>query len=234
MSNIKLIDIHTHLIPNVDDGVKTLTESIKIIKDMIKQGVKEIVLTPHKQSTRSKGTINDIKAGYEELQNEVTELGLDIKLHLGYEIRYYTHLKPNYNNLVLNETKYLFLEFDNDYDPSIIEVVSKLISMGFKVVIAHIERYKYLKYDDIKTLKNIGALIQVNAKTIYEPRSLKERRFVRKLLKDKNIDFIASDVHNDSSRNSNLSIAYNHLSSKLDSEYLNKIFYSNAYNMIYS
>lgn len=234
MNDIKLIDIHTHLVPNVDDGVNSLTLAIEIIKSMIEDGVKEIILTPHKQSNRSKGTIKDIKESFKRLESEVFKLGLPIKLHLGYELRYYTHLRPDYHDLVISDTQYLFVEFDSHFDPNIEQVISYITSLGLKLIIAHIERYKYLKYDDIVYFRNLGVLVQVNAKTIYNPTGFRQKRLIRKLLKNKQIDFIASDVHNDTTRTSDLKIAYDKLMNKVDKKYLNDIFYQNAFDIIHN
>lgn len=228
----RFIDIHNHTIPLVDDGSNSFEESLEMIQEMINQGITDAILTPHIQSVATKGTIDDKINNFNKLKTLIKEKNLPINIYFGHEVRYVSHLKPKYQELVINNTNYLLMEFSYGNDPDILEVVLNLSALGLKVIIAHVERYRYLNYNKIVDLKLNGALIQVNAKTIYEPFSRGVKKLVHKLLKNKIIDFIATDAHNTTKRPVDLKKAYEFLKDKYDETYLEDIFYNNAKNII--
>lgn len=230
--DLKLIDIHTHIIPFVDDGSKSIEESLQMIKKMVEDGVTDVIATPHFQSVATKSTLEEQYERFVELNNKVIEESLNIKLHFGHEVRFISHLRPVYKNLTLANSKYLLIEFSYVNNPIIDEVIFNLKALDLKPIIAHVERYRYLNEDDIEYLRRIGAFIQVNAETIYKPDNRKEKKFINNLLKKELIDFIASDVHNNNGRSSNLRKAYDYLKGKISDEYLETIFYKNAKKII--
>lgn len=224
----KLIDIHTHLVPSVDDGSQTLSESISIIKKMIEDGITDIVCTPHFQSVVTKASYEEQVNKFNELKEVVKKEELAVSLYLGFEVRYREFLSPSYENLTINNTKYILLEFDFYNYMDIEEISTNFISQGYKVIIAHVERYTYLKYEDYVQLKSMGVLLQVNAKPIVYPKTKQLKKTISKMLKDKLVDFIASDVHNLDTRRNHLKEAYEYLKGKIDKKYLDEIFYYNA------
>lgn len=228
----KLIDIHTHIIPCVDDGAESFEEALQIIKLMNENGVSDVIATPHFQSVATKKSLEEQSDVFLELKEYVSKAGLMINLHFGHEVRFISHLRPDYSKLTLANSKYILIEFSYVNNPQIDEVVFNLRALGLTPIIAHVERYRYVTEEDIAYLKRIGALIQVNADTIYDPANRKERKFINNLLKRRLIDFIASDVHNLQNRASNLFRAYQTLKGKIDDEYLNQIFYTNAKKII--
>lgn len=186
-----MIDIHTHILPNVDDGAKSLDISLKLIEEEIKNGVNKIVLTPHmNEMMQDKDAI--LKA-YEMLKKEAPE---GIELLLGAEIKYYDKMVSDLNEgklLTMNNSKYVLVEFDYMNDEHILDAIYELQIAGYKPIIAHIERYNYLTKKDYVAIKETGTLVQVNASSIN--RSNYKKR-VKYLLKKGFVDFIASDCHN--------------------------------------
>lgn len=228
----KLIDIHTHIIPNVDDGVKSFDEALQMILTMEKDGITDVIATPHFQSVATNSTLEEKYENFIELKNKVKESNLKINLHYGHEVRFISHLRPPYNNLTLANSNYILIEFSYVNNPVIEEVIYNLRALKLKPIIAHVERYRYVNEDDIKYFRSIGAFIQVNTKTIYKPANRKEKKFINNLLKNKLIDFIASDAHNNSDRHADLRTAYDFLKGKISDEYLKEVFYSNAKKII--
>lgn len=228
----KIIDIHSHLIPFVDDGVKSFDESLLMLKEMIDQNVESVIITPHNQSQVTKKTREEQSKLFLELQSIVLAEKLDIKIYFGSELRYRRHLTANYNEHLLADSNYLLLEFSSRREESIEEVVFNLSRSGFKPIIAHIERYPYLDFKDYLLIKSSGGLIQVNASAVLGLDGKKIQRLVMKMLKENLIDFIATDTHNMDTRVPNLRAAYNYLEKRIDKEYLNKIFYSNAKQIV--
>ena len=196
-----MIDIHTHIIPNVDDGSKNLETSINMIKHEIDIGVKEIICTPHHIYSRYEKSVEEIKAQFKLLKEAVEKENLPIKLYLGQEICY-THrediiamLKEG-KLLTLNNTNRVLLEFSFTREPeNLLETMYNFNVNGYEVIIAHIERYEWMTYDKVIALRSEGAKIQINSDTVLGYTSWKEKRFVKKLLKKGLVDYVASDTH---------------------------------------
>lgn len=194
-------DIHTHIIPYVDDGSSSLEESINMIKHEIDIGVTDIICTPHHIFHRYETTVEVIKERFNFLKEEVEKLNLPIKLYLGQEICY-THredilgmLKAG-KLLTLNNTNRVLLEFSFTREPEdILDIIYNFNINGYEVIIAHVERYEWMDYQKVVALRNEGALIQINSNSYLGLTTWKEKRFVKKLLKHNLVDFVASDTH---------------------------------------
>ena len=103
-----MVDIHTHILPNVDDGSKSIEISIELLKEEIKNGVKDIVLTPHQNENEMDN--KKLKELFLKFKDEVKDLGLN--LYLGSEIYYYKNLKNDIERITtMNDSKYILIEF---------------------------------------------------------------------------------------------------------------------------
>ena len=196
-----MIDIHTHIIPYVDDGSPNLETSIAMIKHELAIGVDEIIATPHHIYSRYESTVEVIKERFNFLCEEVKKQNLPVTLYLGQEI-YFTHkediiqmLKEG-KLLTLNNTNRVLLEFSFHREPeNLLEVIYNFRVNGYQVIIAHVERYEWMTYQKVVALANEGAKIQINSDAILGYTSWKEKRFVKKLLKNNLVDYVASDTH---------------------------------------
>ena len=196
-----MTDIHTHIIPNVDDGSPNLETSINMIKHEIEIGVDTIICTPHHIYHRYEKTVEEIKKQFELLKSEVEKLNLPVKLYLGQEICY-THrediikmLKEG-KLLTLNNTNRILLEFSFTREPEdVLDVIYNFSVNGYEVIIAHVERYEWMTLDKVKDLRKEGALIQINSNSYLGLTTWKEKRFTKKLLKLGLVDYVASDTH---------------------------------------
>ena len=194
-------DIHTHIIPFVDDGSPDLETSVNMIKHEIDIGVTEIICTPHHIYHRYEATVEVIKERFNFLREEVERLNLPIKLYLGQEICY-SHrediiamLKKG-ELLTLNNSNRVLLEFSFTREPEdILDLIYNFGVNGYEVIIAHVERYEWMDYNKVLALRNEGALIQINSNSYLGLTTWKEKRFVKKLLKHNLVDFVASDTH---------------------------------------
>ena len=190
-----MLDIHTHILPNVDDGSKSLEESIELLRSEVNNGVTIVILTPH-QNARIK-TKNELIKRFLEFKKEIDF----IDLYLGSEIYYYDDLIADLVNdrvLTINNSKYVLVEFSTRTETNIADIVYEIVLKGFKPIIAHIERYPYLTLENYLAIKNNGGLIQINASS-YEDKYFKKKTKI--LLKNKLVDFVASDCHNTKTRN---------------------------------
>lgn len=195
MDNV--IDIHNHIINNVDDGSKSLENSIDALKEARYYGIKQIICTPH-ICFGSYDTIKKIKEGFLTLRGEANKLG--IELYLGTEILLTSkslELLENRRLRPLNGTKYVLVEVKrNETKPfeEILTLLNDIIDIGYRPVLAHPELYNnYRKIKYIKKLKDNGVMLQLDCTSIKGPRKIK--KFSKKLLKLRLIDVVASDSH---------------------------------------
>ncbi len=191
-----MIDIHTHIIPAVDDGSQDLSTSLELLKQEVEQGITKVVLTPHMNFLQK--DIDLIKKSFMNLKEKNT---LQIELLLGSEIKYYQQMINDLKDgklLTIDNSKYVLIEFDFINEENTGDIIYELIVAGYKPIIAHIERYRYLNSKDYINLKQEGALIQINASSI-KHRIYRKR--IKQLLKKDLVDFVASDCHNLDRRN---------------------------------
>ena len=219
-----MIDIHTHILPGVDDGSKDLETSLAMIEQEIKDGVTDIVLTPHVQSSVTKASREEHIKIYKELSDAVKEKNLNIKLHLGAEIMYHSHLNPNYDDYKFGKENYILIEFSTRVATPIEDICYDIIFQGFKVIVAHIERYAYLSIEDIIRIKQSGALIQTNASSILGQDKKVSKKVIKQLIKHQLIDIIATDTHSMNRRPPNLLEAKNYLKKYYTEEALETLF----------
>ena len=223
-----MIDIHTHVLPQVDDGSDSVETSLNMLRFIQENGVTDVILTPHYRGRYNK-TAKELASLFKDFKKQVLDAGINVKLHLGQEI-YYTEdligvLESN-EVLTLNDTKYVLLEFPYNESVDIEEIVYDVVASGFIPVIAHVERYGYVSIDDVVAIKSLGALIQVNGTAVLGNAPKYAVKRTKKLLKAKLVDFVASDAHK--SRLPNLKDAYDKIKKKYGEDYANVLFTENA------
>ncbi|MBI9008849.1 MAG: capsular biosynthesis protein [Tenericutes bacterium] len=223
-----MIDIHTHILPCVDDGSPDMQTSIDLIKEEITQGVTDVFVTPH--YFKQRGYLSPVKEnieGFNSLKEEIEKQGLKVNLYLGNEIYYNIHtLRDLESGLTkpLGNSKYVLIEFSLfEEDEDIAEAVHNLTAKGYLPIIAHPERYPYLNdLNSYAYLKRMGALIQLNASSLTGDYGRKVKKFVLKAIKNNLVDFVASDIHD--FRMSNLLRAYDVVKTSFSKEIADKLF----------
>ena len=193
------VDIHSHLLPGIDDGSQTLKESLRLIKQLHLLGYTKLVTTPHIISDFYPNNREIITEKLIIVQEALKVEEIDITLEAGAE--YY--LDMNFLNLIEDgnlltfDKHYVLFETDYMSKPMILkEVIRNLLHKGYIPVLAHPERYTYL-YNDIesyKQLKALGVLFQINAKSLYH-KSQPSCKIALKLIKLGLVDFVGSDTH---------------------------------------
>ena len=230
-----MTDIHCHVLPFVDDGSDSLETSVSMLVEQVRQGVKNVILTPHYRKGFYFANNKEIIEAFEELKALAKEKCLEINLYLGRETTVYTGFENDLKEgkiLSLANSKFLLLEFPYDTDTDIEEVCYKVRLQGYVPVVAHIERYSYYRsIEKIARLKLSGVVIQVNASPIVKKSIASENKFVKKLLKNRLVDIVASDWH--STRSNCFKEAYDKVSSKYG-DYADLIFNVNPTHIINS
>lgn len=197
-----MVDIHAHILPGIDDGSRTMEESIEIVRNASKCGVTDLVVTPHFILGSSYGTENQEKKKLlEELKKEVQKENIDIRLYLGNEVFVENNMLDLLKEgkiVTLNNSRYLLFELpmNNEYN-GIKDIIFQLRLQGCVPVIAHPERYLFFqKHPEIMMdLLEQGALFQSNIGSFYGDYGKEAKKLFILLLKHHMIHFISSDIH---------------------------------------
>ena len=192
-------DIHSHLIPSIDDGSKDLETSINIIKKLSELGFKKIITTPHIMSDMYRNDSKTIIKGLKLLKQEVLKQKIDISLSAAAE--YYVDYE-----FVQNIGKQDFLTFGNNFlliEHSFIEapkdffdIIFKLQTEGYNVVLAHPERYRFYQINDYEKLIDKGVYLQLNLLSLTNYYSLNVSKKVKTMIDRKMFSFVGTDCHN--------------------------------------
>jgi protein-tyrosine phosphatase len=194
-------DMHSHILPGLDDGSDNLEDSLQLLKGMISLGYKKLIMTPHIMGDFYKNTPYGIWEKLLELRTAATDAGLDIEL--GCAAEYYLDewfvkkleedqpLLTFGDNYVLFETSYL------NEPLNLKEVVFMMQAAGYKPVLAHPERYHYLhnRFHEISRIQDLGVLLQMNLNSLTGYYSDAARKAAQKLVDQKMISFVGSDLH---------------------------------------
>ena len=194
------IDIHTHILPGVDDGSKSINESLAIIDYLIGIGVTDIVLTSH--YIKGTGYNYDTKSRNEILNNLENELkDRDVFLYIGNEVYLCDEVVDLYKKkeiCTLNNSKYMLVELPlSSYYKNFPNALCDLNEDGIIPIIAHPERYKFIQNDckRIKELLEFDCLLQINIDSLIGKYGRKAKKLAKFLLKKNLVSFVATDTH---------------------------------------
>ena len=194
------VDIHSHLIPTIDDGAKDVERSIELILALKEMGYKKLITTPHVSDMfpNSSKTILD---GYNNLKSELKRRDIEIEIEVAaeyYADETFEELLKNRDILTFGKERYLLFELSYFTSPRDLESLVHEIKMaGYIPVLAHPERYLYF-HNDISqyyNLKSLGVLFQINFISLEKYYSVEITNIVKKLIVDGLVDFIGSDIH---------------------------------------
>lgn len=224
-----MIDIHTHILPNMDDGSDSVATSIELLNILKNDGVKLICLTPHFYPSNE--SIENFLIRRNESYKQLINKYDDLDLRLGAEIHYYRGISASedIDKLCIEKTNILLIElsFTSPVTDSMINELIALSNKGFRIILAHIERYD-IDPMKIEYMHTHGILMQCNVEFI---NGLFTSRKAIKLLRSGIIDVLGSDCHNLTSRAPNYSKAISIIKNKLGNEFCEK-FIENSYIII--
>ena len=197
-----MIDIHSHILPGVDDGARTLTESVEIVRVLTKMGVTDIVATPHfiAESNYESSRYDNMRK-LMELKKALETEAINVKIYLGNEIYIDRRIKDLLKAgkiATLAESKYLLVEIPlNDEYANYEDILMDLMNCGYKVVLAHPERYAIIEkdFEIARELYRNGVLFQCNLYSILGKYGRNAKKAIRKLAKEKLIFTFGSDIH---------------------------------------
>lgn len=197
-----MIDIHAHILPGIDDGAETISDSVEIVRELAAQGVTDIVVTPHYMDetiytsprTRNLVLLNKLKRAlkYEDVK---------VRVYLGNEI----YITERIADLIwggkistMAEGKYILVELpmSGEY-PGYEDIFLELMNNGYKVILAHPERYHTAQedYDVLRELHEMGVLFQCNIGSILGQYDKQAKKTIQRLASDKWIFAFGTDIH---------------------------------------
>lgn len=237
--NYKIIDLHCHVLPGVDDGSSSMEESMEMLRIAACEGIVKMIATPHYKAGRKNVSVDGITRRIEQLQQCIDEEQLGIELLPGNEILYFDELIEELETKSLRtlcDSNYVLVEFlPGDSYKKIRNAVDALIGDGYIPVLAHVERYECLVKDMglIKELIELGARVQINAGSVAGKHGWKIKKYVCQLLKEQLVDYIGTDAHDRNNRKPEmLKCIAVLIKKKIDSSYITAITHDNAMKII--
>lgn len=230
-----MIDIHIHILPGVDDGAKSLSDTLKMARIAAENGITDIVATPHCNIPGHYQNYfgREYKQVFWKAADAIRQSGIPVKLYPGMEV-YVTDQVPDLIRqkkiVPLNCSHYLLVEFDFRSDPGYADLMlDKIASMGLIPVVAHVERYHFLQDDPVmaKRWREKGYAVQVNKASYLGKFGEKEQNTVEFLTEQKWVDVIATDAHSPRYRTPSMESVYEELYTDYPEEYIKKLLVEN-------
>jgi protein-tyrosine phosphatase len=195
-----LVDLHSHLLPGVDDGAETVTATLALLHQAIAQGASSVVLTPHlfPEDREEKAALHGRRFG--ELKQIVADLGLPVELHLGAEITFRAGLSQvvSWPGCTLAGSQYVLVDLAPGPLPLMLEQgLFELRAAGYRPILAHPERQRMLTRNpqQIARLRAQEVLLQVDASSLTGRFGRRSRHAATQLIRGGQVDFVASDAH---------------------------------------
>ena len=192
-------DIHSHFIPGIDDGSPDMETTISLIKEMQGLGFKKVITTPHVMSDFYKNSSDIILKGLTDIRSElkVQNINMEIEAAAEYYIDYDFEQKIGKEKFLTFGDNYILVELSFMEAPkNLFDIIFKLQLEGYKVVLAHPERYAFFTMDDYEELVNRGVLLQINWLSIIGYYSPQIEQKTKDLIEADMVSFIGSDCHN--------------------------------------
>jgi protein-tyrosine phosphatase len=192
-----VIDLHSHLLPAVDDGSRSVEQSVQVLFEMARRGVTDVCLTPHLNSGRAEaGPPSAHNKAFEALRAQAPQMP---RLHRGAEImmdRPLTRPVALARNVTLAGTRYILVEFPRlvAYD-TVTNALSQVVAIGLVPLLAHPERYSCCSVDAVRHWRSLGAKTQIDATTLLTSQARGQR--ARLLVSEGLGDILAGDNHGD-------------------------------------
>ena len=213
-------DMHSHLIPGIDDGAQDMDQTIAMLAKFESLGYKKVVTTPHIMTDSFPNNPEIILSGLEKVKNEIKKVGINIEIEAAAEYYFDETLMPKIKNkeLLTFGDNYVLVEFAFHSPPQFLDqLFFELKTHGYRPVIAHFERYLYYlgKIDKAEKWRSEGINIQINLNSLFGQYGPEVQKQAEKLIDEGQFDFVGTDCH----RIEHLMI----LEKNLSSPYLHKV-----------
>ena len=233
-----MIDIHSHIVFEVDDGPKTIEDSRALLEESYRQGVRTIISTSHRRKGMFETPEAKIEENFKQVQELAKEIADDLTILYGAEIYYTSDIldKLEQGKIPrLADSQYALIEFSmiTPYK-EIHTALSNVLRLGVTPVVAHIERYHCLENVEkkVRDLINMGCYKQINSSSVLKPKLFGDTyKFMKKraqfFLEKDLVHFVASDMHNLDPRPPYMQEAYQIISKKYGESHAEQLFRKN-------
>lgn len=193
-------DVHSHFIPGIDDGAKTIDDSLELIGEMEKLGYTKVITTPHIMSDYYRNTPEIILGGLDLVRNALAKSGskMQIEAAAEYYIDFDFQEKIKEKRLLTFGDNYVLFEMPFIGEPQILNTVIFDMQMaGYKPVLAHVERYQFwhTDFEKIQSMKDKGVLLQLNINSLSGYYSPQVKKIAEKMIDENMFDLLGSDCH---------------------------------------
>lgn len=194
-------DLHSHILPGIDDGAQNLDESLQMVEAFIAQGYTKIITSPHIHAERYRNTRNSIENAYHQLQEGIQANNLNLSVEYTAEYHFdneFLALIKKDDIISFGSERYVLVEFSFNLPPVGVDRVFNLLTeKGYQPVVAHPERYEYWHGNAslFERLRGIGYLFQSNIHAAAGAYGVIPQRIFQMLAKNGWIDFLGSDAH---------------------------------------
>ena len=233
-----MIDIHSHIVFDVDDGPKTIEDSRTLLEESYRQGVRTIISTSHRRKGMFETPEAKIEENFKQVQELAKEIADDLTVLYGAEIYYTSDILDKLEQEKIPRlagSQYALIEFSmiTPYK-EIHTALSNVLRLGVTPVVAHIERYHCLENDEkkVRDLINMGCYTQINSSSVLKTKLLGDTyKFMKKrsqfFLEKDLVNFVASDMHNLDPRPPYMQEAYQIISKKYGESHAEQLFRKN-------
>lgn len=193
-------DMHSHLLPGIDDGAKNIEESIELIREMYSMGYRKIITTPHVMSDYYRNTPEIIKSKLDIVREELKRQNINITFEASAEYNLDDGFEPIISNgqLIPFGNNYILFELPFMQEPrNLQEIIFKMQTSGFKPILAHPERYEFWhrNFEKYEELKSKGVLLQLNLLSLTGYYNPNVKKIAERLVDSNLIDFVGTDCH---------------------------------------
>lgn len=234
----RIVDMHCHILPGVDDGSRSMVETLKMLKIASSEGITEMIVTPHYKEGHKNASPEEIETAIQNVTQTAQTLHLNISLYPGNEIYYFQGVEELLEEgkvCSMNNSGYVLVEFSPmETYPVIRNAMDSLASYGYTPILAHVERYDCLlnNMHNVERLKRMNVRIQVNASAVVGDDGYKVKQFTSKLLKSQIVDYVSTDAHRSEERTPSIQRCAAMLRRRYDADYVDKILWKNAAGLI--
>lgn len=219
-----VVDVHTHTIPGIDDGARTIEESCELLLQAYSQGITAVIATPHySRRHSSREGVERLRSLADEVRQAIHRIEPDIQLYLGQELFYHESLVEALKEgraLTLSDSAYVLVEFEPSvaYE-GLYRGIRALFSAGYKPIVAHIERYRCLRQEEcLAELTGSGCLLQMNYESLQGSGFHPSVRWCRRQVRNGRIHLLGTDMHRTDFRPPDITEAMNWLTHHVEEE----------------
>lgn len=234
MKDIGIVDIHSHILPGVDDGAENWDETRWMLCCAYEQGIRAVIATPHYSRRQEVARLRELA---DQADQEAGKIAPDFHVYLGQEILYFDSMVEGLKEghvLTMAGSRHVLIEFlpEAPYK-KIYQAVRKVLLAGYYPVIAHVERYAALRDEgQMAELAGTGCLMQMNYRSLQRNGFDRNVRWCRSQVQDGRIDFLGTDAHHRDFRTPEIEKSLRWMKRHVDVEKLSQMTEKHAREML--